>query len=94
MQANILSYYSVILPLQVILLSDVTLVSAFHVQGNILSGFLAILPSQVILPSCDVIAVSAVAAVRSRYNKTMLPLYEGNMMTCSPSTVNFITCLG
>ena len=43
MQGNILLCYPVILFLQVILPSDVTLVSAFHLQGNILSGFPAIL---------------------------------------------------
>ena len=44
MQGNILSCYPVILPSQVILLSDVTSVSEFHMQGNILlvSGFPAI----------------------------------------------------
>ena len=65
MQGNILSCYLVILPSQVILLSNVTSVSAFHMQGNIslVSGFPAILPSQVILPSGDVIAVSSVAFV-------------------------------
>ena len=46
MQGNSLSCNPVILPSEVILHSDVTLVSAFHLQGNILSGFLAILPSQ------------------------------------------------
>ena len=74
--------------------SDVTSVSAFHVQCNILSGFPALLPSHVILPSDEVIAVSAVAVVRIRYNKSivvvLLPLYEGNMTICSPSKVNVL----
>ena len=48
---------------------------AFHVQGNILSGFPAILPSQIILPSGDAIAVSEVAVVRIRYNKTSVDLF-------------------
>ena len=77
MQGNILSCDPVILPSQVTLPSDVTLVSAFHMQGNILASFLAILPSQVILPSGDVIAVSAVAVVRMRYNKTIVALVRG-----------------
>ena len=78
MQGNILSCYPVILPSLVILLSDVTSVSAFHRQGNILlvSGFPAILPSQIILLSGDVIAVSS-AVVRIRYKKTMVVLVHG-----------------
>ena len=57
MQGNILSCDPVILPLQVILPSDTTLVSAVHVGGIILSCFTAILPLQVLLPCGDVIAV-------------------------------------
>ena len=57
MQGNILLCYPVILHSQVILPSDLTCVSAFHVQRNFLSGFSAVLPSG------DVIAVSAVAVV-------------------------------
>ena len=87
MQGNILSHYPVILPSQVILPSDVTSVSTFHEQGNILSGFPAILPLHVIFTSGDVIAVSAVAIINIRYNKQLLPLYEGSMTICSPSTV-------
>ena len=64
------------------------MVSTVHVQGKILSGFPAILPFQVLLPSGDVIAVSAVAVVRYCIIKQLLPLYEGNMMICSPSTVD------
>ena len=79
MQCNILSCYPVILPSQVILLSDITSVSAFNMQGNILlvSGSPAILHSQVILPSGDVIAVSSVTVVRIRYNKTIVALVQG-----------------
>ena len=44
MQGNILSGYPEILPLQVKVSSDVTSVSAFHVQGNVQSDVLAILP--------------------------------------------------
>ena len=61
MQGSILSCYPVILP------SDVTSVSAFHVLAK-LSGFPTIVPAQVILPSGDVIATSAVAVVRIWYN--------------------------
>ena len=79
MQGNILPCYPVILRSQVILLSGVTSVSAFHMHGNILlvSAFPAILPSQVILPSGDVIAVSSVAVVRIRYNRTVVALVQG-----------------
>ena len=63
MQGNILSCYPVILPSQVILLSDVTSVSAFNMQ--------------LILPSGDVIAVSSVTVVRIRYNKTIVALVQG-----------------
>ena len=38
-QSNILSGYPVILPSQLILLSDATSEGTCHVQGNILSGF-------------------------------------------------------
>ena len=78
MQSNILPCYPVILTSLVILLSDVTSVSAFHVQGNILlvSGFPAKLPMQVILLSGDVSAVSS-AVVRIPYNKTMVVLVHG-----------------
>ena len=62
---------------QVILPSDITLVSAFHVQGNILSSFPAILSSQVIVPSSDINAVSAVAVIRIGYNKTIVALVQG-----------------
>ena len=65
MQGNNLPCFPVILPSRVILPSDV---SAFHVQGNILSAFSAILPSG------DIVAVSAVAVLRIRYNKTILAL--------------------
>ena len=46
MQGNILSCYPVIILSQVILLSDATSESSFHMQGNILlvSGFPTILP--------------------------------------------------
>ena len=74
MQGNILSYYPVILPSLVILPSDISSVSIFHLQGNILSGFPAILPSWVILPYGEVIAVSAVAVVTIRYNKKIVVL--------------------
>ena len=74
MQGNILSGHIVILTSQVILLSDVTSLRAFHVQGNILSGYLSILPSQVIFTSVDVITVIAFAVVRIRFNKTIITL--------------------
>ena len=79
MEGNILSCYPVILPSQVISLSDFTSVRAFHVQGNILlvSGFPVILPTQVILPFDDVIAVSLVAVVRIWYNKIIAALVQG-----------------
>ena len=77
MHGNILQCYPVILPSQVIMHNEITLVSAFHVQGNILLSFLAILPSLVILPSDDVIATSADAVVRIRYNKTIVALVRG-----------------
>ena len=73
-EGNIAGKTDRILPLQLIMPSDVSSVSAFHVQGNILLGSLALLPSQVILPSGDVIAVRAVAVVRNRYNKTTVAL--------------------
>ena len=57
---------------QVIWPSDVTLVSAFHMKGNFLADFPAILPSQVIVHPGHVIAVSVVAVVRIRYNKTIV----------------------
>ena len=66
MQGYILSCYPVILPSQVILPTDITLISTFHMQGNILCGVSAILPLQVILPSGDVIAVSALRVLRTR----------------------------
>ena len=67
MQGNIRSGYSVMLPSQVILPSDVTLVSAFQLQGNIVSDFPAISQSQIIIASSDVvIAFSAFAIVRIR----------------------------
>ena len=77
MQGNVLSCYPVILPSQVILPSNVTSVSTFHMQGNILSGFPAMLPLQVILPSGDVIVFSAVAVVRVRSIKTIVALVQG-----------------
>ena len=78
MQGNyILSCYSVILPSQVILPTDITWVSAFQVQSNILLSFPAILPSQVILPSGDIIAASAVAVVRIQCNETVVALVQG-----------------
>ena len=74
MNGNILQCYPVILHSQVISPSDVTSVSAFHVQsirfprsitlaGNITLG--------------DVIAVSTVVVVRIRYNKTIIALVRG-----------------
>ena len=69
MQGNIMSCVLVILPLQVVLPSDVTSVSEFHVH---VSGFPIILPSQVILPFGDIIAASAVAVVRIWYNKAIV----------------------
>ena len=77
MLGNVLSCYLVILPSQIILPSDFTSVSIFHVQGNILSGFPTTLPSQVILPSGDVIPVRADAVVRIWYNKTVVALVQG-----------------
>ena len=68
MQGNILLYYPVMLPSQVILLSDTTSVSTFHMQGNIL----LVLGVPAILPSGEVIAVSSVTVVRIRYNKTIV----------------------
>ena len=64
--------HPVILPSQVILLPHVTSVSAFHVQGN--AGLPAILLLQIILPSGDVIDVSAVAVVKVRSDKQLLPV--------------------
>ena len=69
MQINILQCYPVILPSQVVLPSDVSSVSEFHVQGNV------ILISQLILPSGDVIAVNAV--VRIPCNETIIAFVRG-----------------
>ena len=57
--------------MQVKILCEVTSVSAFHVQGIKFLGFPAILPSEVLFSAGDVIAVSAVAVVRTRCNKTI-----------------------
>ena len=49
----------------------------WHSLDFSLTFYSALLPSQVILPSGDVIAVSSVAVVRTRYNKTIVALVRG-----------------
>ena len=71
MQGNILLCYPAIFTSQVILPSDVISVGTFHALGNILSSRPALLPTG------DGIAVSAVAVVRIRYNKTIVALVRG-----------------
>ena len=77
MQGHILQCYSVILRSQVILPSDITSVSTFHVQGKILQCYPVILPLQVILTFGDITAVSVAAVLGIWYNKTIVALVQG-----------------